>query len=97
MPVPAVRKTMCLLPFPAPNRHSASAEALASFIRKARPPKMPVKARQISIFTQPGRFGGDRITPRAASSGPPQEIPNTTPGPGSSPSTVFRKRAKVAA
>ena len=39
MPVPKVRKTMCFVPRPAPQRHSASAQAFASFSRKAGIPK----------------------------------------------------------
>jgi len=77
-PVPNVRNTIFLAPLPAPNRHSASAHAFASFCKNAGTPKRPETAPTIGTSSQPGRFGGDRIRPRAASSGPPQLIPTAS-------------------
>ena len=87
MPVPIVRNTMLWQPRPAPNCHSASAHAFASFIKNARPPNRAVNSAQIAIRSQPGRFGGDKITPRVASSGPPQDTPKIVSAVGRSAAT----------
>jgi hypothetical protein len=39
----------------------------------------------MGMLSQPGRFGGERITPLSASSGPPQETPKTGSLPASIP------------
>ena len=75
-PVPMVRKIILLQPRPAPKRHSARAQAFASFIRNAGTLNSFPIISIIRMLSQPGRFGGDITTPRRASSGPPQLTPN---------------------
>ena len=75
MPVPNVKNIMLRSPFPAPNFHSASAQAFASFCKYASNPNRSSIMSTIGTHSQSGRFGGARITPRLLSSGPPQLIP----------------------
>ena len=79
-------------PRPAPKRHSASAQAFASFMSFA---GMPSRFSMISVIwmsSQPGKFGGDWMMPRALSSGLPQETP--TASGFSSDSAVMRSAAE---
>ena len=62
-------------PRPAPKRHSARAQASASFCRRQGTPKAWEKSSAAGISSQPGRLGGERIRPLALSRGPPQLMP----------------------
>ena len=62
-------------PLPAPKRHSASAQALASFCRKAGAPTRAFSQSTMGTSSQPGRLGGESMRPRRLSSGPPQLTP----------------------
>ena len=78
-PVPDVQKTKWRVPRPAPKIHSAKAQALASFMRVASPPKVATSRSPMASPCQlDGRLGGQVITPCSRSSGPPQEMPNRT-------------------
>ena len=85
-PVPNVRKTILSAPLPAPNFHSATAQALASFCSSAGTPKCRDSCSEICTSFHPGRFGGPNITPLRESSGPPQDIPIFS---GFSPPKIF--------
>ena len=75
MPVPKVRNTMLRQPRPAPNRHSATAQAFASFWSRAGAPSARDTRSTIGTWRHSGRFGGDSTSPRRLSSGPPQLMP----------------------
>ena len=62
-------------PWPAPHRHSARAQALASFSIKAGAPNASAIRSVQDAPLQPGRLGGLSSTPRARSSGPPVLTP----------------------
>src|SRR5690606_27959487 len=62
-------------PRSAPHFHSASAQAFASFCKPARTPIRCSTMDTIGIPSQPGRLGGDMISPLFVSSGPPQLMP----------------------
>ena len=74
-PVPKVRKTMFSHPLPAPNLHSASAQAFASFCKKAGAPTRLLSHSTMGTSSQPGKLGGERMRPLRLSSGPPQLTP----------------------
>ena len=74
-PVPKVRKAMLRHPWPAPHRHSARAQALASFSMKAGAPSARVIRSVQEAPLQPGRLGGLSSTPRTRSRGPPVLTP----------------------
>ena len=74
-PVPNVMNTMFLVPRPAPKRYSARAHAFASFCRCTGTLKRSEKKSTIRTSSQPGRFGGDMMTPARESRGPPQLMP----------------------
>ncbi len=59
-PVPKVRNTMLPAPRPAPQRHSASAQALASFSSRAGAPSAFAAQSVSETPDQPGRLGGFR-------------------------------------
>lgn len=66
---------MLLEPLPAPNFHSAKAQALASFCIKVGTPIFSFIISTIGILSQPGKLGGERMIPVLLFNGPPQLIP----------------------
>lgn len=84
-PVPKVKKTMFRQPRPAPYRHSATAQASASLRSMAGAPVSRSKYALTGTSSQPGRLGGERITPRRLSSGPPQLMPIPAISPSGTP------------
>ena len=66
---------MSSVPFPAPNFHSATAQASASFFKYAGTLNLSVSMSVIGTSSQPGRFGGPKITPVLLFNGPPQLTP----------------------
>ena len=77
-PVPKVKKAMLSSPRPAPKRHSARAQALASFSRNAGAPRASWAMSVTGTLSQAGRLGGHITTPRFQSRGPPQENPQAS-------------------
>ena len=75
MPVEIVRYTRSCVPAHSPHSYVASAAAFASFSRKARRWKAASASLVTGTSSQAGRFGGRRMIPAAASSGPPLPIP----------------------
>ena len=76
---------MLRVPIPAPNFHSASAQALASLWMPVRTENRSEIVFTIGMLSHPGRLGGDMTTPVRLSSGPPQLIPTAPVFEASSP------------
>ena len=80
MPVPMVRNTIFSQPRPAPYFHSTSAQALASFCKKAGMSNASSSIFTMGTSSHPGRFGGDCTTPVREFRGPPQLTPMACTG-----------------
>ena len=74
-PVPKVRKITLSNPRPAPKRHSASAQAFASFCMRTGTHSRRARISVTGMLSHPGRLGGERTTPVLLLSGPPQLTP----------------------